>query len=113
MTFKELLIACGAGEMPMVEASETPKNAKSNIGQVLNIKFRDPYTGCGVLFPGLNYLVWFNADDGTDKRSRYMRKLTLLPKDGVAKLEARIKELEEENQKLNIELDHCINQSGG
>lgn len=72
MTTKELLIACGSGVMPKV------KNEVFGIGQVTTIKDNDRYIGCAVKFESPNYDIWFWDSNETDKRTKYMRELSLL-----------------------------------
>lgn len=69
MTFEELLKLCAGGEMPMVMFQKKEC-------QVLTIKKGDGYYGCGVDIPGVPYVVWFNAEPGTDGRKKYMSELT-------------------------------------
>lgn len=89
MKWIELLKAMSSsGDFPEVEVSITPKFATSNRGKVTVIKSNGRHSGVGVLFPGLNYDIWFHNSDDTDKRSRYIRDLILVvPLQSVSKQE--------------------------
>jgi len=71
MTFEELLKASANG-LPKV-------NYNGNIGKVTTIKDNGRYRGCAVNFFGKSYDDWFHDSDETDKRSKYMRDLTVIP----------------------------------
>ncbi len=70
MTFIDLLNACAYGSLPKVKYNNAD-------GAVTTIKDNGKYKGCGVSFPGIYGEVWFWDSPETDKRSRYMRDLTL------------------------------------
>lgn len=70
MTFEELLRACGNnGRLP-----EVVYNGK--IGKVTTIRDNGLLKGCSVNL-GKDYDDWFHDSESTDKRSKYMRDLTL------------------------------------
>ena len=71
MTFEELLIACSSGKMPKV------RTQGGSIGTVCVIKDNGRHKGCAVNFPGIAWDTWFTDSDETDKRTRYMRELSL------------------------------------
>lgn len=69
---KQLLIACGKGEFPQVS------HPILGIGQVVTIKNNGRNFGCSVKFEVPDYDVWFTDSQDTDKRTKYMRELTLI-----------------------------------
>lgn len=79
MTLAELFAASVNG-FPEVEYCGELPYAESKIGLVvaLNVSRGDGYKGCSVSFPGLNFATWFHAEDGDDKRKKYMRDLRII-----------------------------------
>lgn len=72
MQWSDLIKACASGSLPKV------KTEKGTIGQVSVIKANDRYRGIGVALPELNYDLFYHDSEDTDKRSRYMRDLSLV-----------------------------------
>lgn len=70
MTFEELLKQCADGKMPQVLYN-------GKICQVVTIKNGDGYFGVGVNI-GNKWVDWFHAENGTDKRKKYMSELSPL-----------------------------------
>lgn len=69
MTFEELLQASASG---------LPKVMYNGVdGRVTVIKDNGSFKGCACRFKE-NYDHWFYAADGDDKRSKYMKDLTLI-----------------------------------
>lgn len=79
MTFEELLLSLSTGKMPHVHVEDIPRPATSNTGRVTVIKDNGRHKGIGVTFPGLNNDLFYWAEAQTDKRSKYMADLKLLP----------------------------------
>ncbi len=75
--FEDILKACLSGKMPRVQSSEPIKFTNETKGTVTTIKANAKHCGVGVTFDGLNYELWFTESDDTDKRTRYIRQLTL------------------------------------
>lgn len=78
MTFQEILYACGQGYMPRVKVEKPLSPNASRYGEVIGIKNGDGFEGVIVNFPGMSCNTWFHAEDGTDKRKKYMKDLTLI-----------------------------------
>jgi hypothetical protein len=79
MTMKELLKACGDGEMPKVKLISHRKYiAEGSIGQVVTIKNNRSFGGCSVDFGIINYDCWFHDSEDNDKRSSYMYQLEIV-----------------------------------
>ncbi len=78
MKFEEILKACSSGKLPKVLSSCPIKYAQSAKGTVTTIKANGKHSGVGVTFEGLDYELWFHDSDDTDKRTRYLRDLTLI-----------------------------------
>lgn len=72
MTFEELLIACGRGELPeVIDAKD------GNIGAISVIKNDHSFKGVAVRYGKIPYNIRYYANDQGDKRKRHMGDLTL------------------------------------
>lgn len=78
MNFSELLIACGSGKMPRViyTGDNHKKIKKGTSGTITTIKDNGRHKGVAVNF-GNDWDDWFHESDDTDKRSLYLRDLTI------------------------------------
>lgn len=74
MTMKELLKACGSGEMPRVLLTD---DLCYRTGTICTIK-NGSTKGCAVIFDTSRYEQWFHDSQETDRRRRYMRDLMLI-----------------------------------
>lgn len=78
MTYEQLLKHCACGEMPRVRVIKAHKGLSLGAeGVVVTIKNSKGYRGIGVDF-GRGWDDWFYAEEGTDKRMKYMNQLEII-----------------------------------
>lgn len=78
MTIKDILIACGSGEMPRVRSRHLVNKASTTEGIVTQIKANRNWRGIAVNFAGVGYDTWFHEKHEEDRRSHYMSELELI-----------------------------------
>lgn len=78
MTFDEILKSCSSGKLPRVTTNIEVPYTSHVTGTITTIKQNSRHCGVGVTFDGLAYEVWHHDSKDNDKRSRYIRNLSLL-----------------------------------